>query len=184
MFSFPSTCESSPFSLPCFLTFALLIVFQISWLFHVMNCLDFAFSFFDLILSSIVTFMPEILSSITHSVLKFISTVSLLFFLGFTSPVLPPIVSSLFLLFPHLGLQQFYSDPSPVWLNFLYLFIFIFIFKCHNHFECIFFLISWQGLFLTSFKSSFIFMRLELWSSSSAAVSLEYLGLHLAELWC
>ena len=64
MFSRPLLSESSP-SIPIILRFDLFIVSQISWMFCVRNILDLILSLTNVLISTILSFMPEILFSIS-----------------------------------------------------------------------------------------------------------------------
>lgn len=72
------------FSIPIIIWFGLFIVFQISSMFYVKNSLDFSFSFTDLLISSIISYTPDILSSISCILLVMIMYVLLVVFPWFS----------------------------------------------------------------------------------------------------
>ena len=123
------------FTILIILTFGL-PMFQFSWIFYLRNYL---FSFTNISIHSMVSFMSQIPSSISYILLLMAMCVIPVLFLMFS---ISRIGSEYFLhcfFFLFSGLEHLYSCLSPVWLYFLYFFTFIhFLFKVLNIFVCIF----------------------------------------------
>jgi hypothetical protein len=62
-------------SISIILRFALFIVSQISWMFNARTSLDLTFALIEVSMSSIMSSMPEILSSLLYSVMRLASEV-------------------------------------------------------------------------------------------------------------
>jgi hypothetical protein len=75
-FSGPFCCDSLPSSNPIILRLGILMVFQIFWMFCVRNFfLYFILPLTNVIISSIVSSMPDILSSISYILLVMLMSV-------------------------------------------------------------------------------------------------------------
>jgi hypothetical protein len=114
IFTGPLISESLLSSIPTILRFDLLIVFWISWMFWVRSILHFAFSLTVVSMFSMVSSAPEILPSISCSLLLMLASMIPDLFPRFLSPRLSPFVISLLFLFPFLYPGWFCSLPSPV----------------------------------------------------------------------
>ena len=138
-------------------------MFQFSWIFCLRNYL---FSFTNISIHSMVSFMSEIPSSISYILLLMAMCVIPVLFLMFS---ISRIGSEYFLhcfFFLFSGLEHLYSCLLPVWLYFLYFFTCIhFLFKMLNIFVCIF-LYFFRDIFISYLKASIIFIRLEFRSFS------------------
>jgi hypothetical protein len=143
------------------------MVFQIPWIFCVRNFLALTFSLTVVSISSIVSSMPEILSSICVLLVMFASVVPVLFprfSISRVSSVCVFFIASIFIF-------RYYTV----------LFIFLLLFDC----IFLYFLKGFVCLFFFSLKVSIICISLNSRSSSCASSMLGYLGLCIvgAVLW-
>jgi hypothetical protein len=85
-------------------------------MFQVRIFLHFAFSLTVLLMFSMLSSAPDILSFISCIMLVMLTSMSLISFPGFLSPGLFPFMLSSLFLFPILDLGWFCSVPSPVYV--------------------------------------------------------------------
>jgi hypothetical protein len=173
IFTGPLSWESSLSSIPIILRIGLLIVFWIYWVFLVRRLLHFAFSLTVVLMLSMVSPAPEILSSTSCILFVMLALWLLVSFLCFLSPVLSCFVTSLLFLFPFLYPGWFCSTPWPVcdFLLFFKGFVCVCVCVCVSSWRAyvwlpVFSCISLMELFMSFLKSSIITMRCDFKSES------------------